>query len=100
MESEKKKMAGKSTQLTLKVAAVNATSRVFRSIASSAVNVTKSIAKWGSVAAVATGGAFAATVNKLGTLSDVAQAAGATRCCLNGHKWVRARLAWKGSTTC
>ena len=70
-------MAGKSTQLTLKVAAVNATSRVFRSIASSAVNVTKSIAKWGSVAAVATGGAFAATVNKLGTLSDVAQAAGA-----------------------
>ena len=70
-------MAGKSTQLTLKVAAVNATSRVFRSIASSAVNVTKSIAKWGSAAAVAAGGAFAVTVNKLGTLSDVAQAAGA-----------------------
>ncbi|MBQ6007317.1 MAG: hypothetical protein IJL17_02175 [Kiritimatiellae bacterium] len=70
-------MAGTSTQLTLKVAAINATSRVFRNIASSAMGVTKSIAKWGSVAAVAAGGAFAATVNKLGTLSDVAQSAGA-----------------------
>ena len=63
-------MAGKSTQLTLKVAAVNATSRVFRSIASSALGVTKSIAKWGSVAAVAAGGAFAVTANKLSKLSD------------------------------
>lgn len=71
-------MAGKSTQLTLKVAAINATSRVFRSIASSAMGVTKSIAKWGSVAAVAAGGAFAVTANKLSKLSDVAQAAGST----------------------
>lgn len=71
-------MAGKSTQLTLKVAAINATSRVFRNIASSAMGVTKSIAKWGSVAAVAVGGAFAVTANKLSKLSDVAQAAGAS----------------------
>ena len=71
-------MAGKSTQLTLKVAAVNATSRVFRSIASSALGVTKSIAKWGSVAAVAAGGAFAVTANKLSKLSDIAQSAGAS----------------------
>lgn len=70
-------MANKSTQLTLKVAAIDATARVFKRVASSAMSVTKSIAKWGSVAAVAAGGAFVATVNKLGTLSDVAQAAGA-----------------------
>ena len=69
-------MAGKSTQLTLRVAAVNATSRVFRSIASSAVGVTKSIAKWGSVAVGAGLTAFAASAKKLGQLSDVAQSAG------------------------
>ena len=71
-------MAGKSTQLTLKVAAVNATSRVFRNVAASAASVTKSIAKWGSFAAVGAVGAFAVTANKLSKLSDVAQAAGAS----------------------
>ena len=70
-------MAEKSTGIKLKVSAVDATARVFKRVASSAMSVTKSIAKWGSLAAVAAGGAFVATVNKLGTLSDVAQAAGA-----------------------
>jgi len=71
-------MATKQTGVTLKVSAVNAAGRVFKNIASSAVGVTKSIAKWGSVAAAAAIGGFAAVANKLGSLSDVAQAAGAT----------------------
>lgn len=71
-------MANKSTQLTLKVAAIDATARVFERVASSAMSVTKSIAKWGSVAAVAAGGAFALAAKSLGELSDTAMRAGAS----------------------
>lgn len=71
-------MAKKNSQITLRVAAVDATARVFKRVASSAMSVTKSIAKWGSVAAVAAGGAFALAARQLGKLSDVAQSAGAS----------------------
>lgn len=71
-------MANKSTQLTLKVAAIDATARVFKRVASSAMSVTNSIAKWGSVAAVAAGGAFALAAKSLGELSDTAMRAGAS----------------------
>lgn len=71
-------MANANTQLTLKVAAINATSRVFKSIATSALGVTTSIAKWGAVAGARALAAFSVTAKKLGELSDVAQSAGTT----------------------
>lgn len=71
-------MANKSTGITLRLTAVDATSRAFKNVASSAANVTASIAKWGAGAAAVAAGAFAITANKLSKLSDVAQSAGAT----------------------
>lgn len=71
-------MASKNTQITLRVAAVDATARVFKSVAAGAVGVTTEIAKWGAVAVGAAVGAFALAVKELGKLSDVAQAAGAS----------------------
>ena len=71
-------MAGKSTQLTLKVAAVNATSRVFRDISSSASATIGKIAKWtaGLGAAYLSARGVASSFQEMGKLSDVAQAAG------------------------
>ena len=70
----------KSTQLTLKVAAINATSRVFNQISSSASSTIGKIAKWavglGSVYFSAK--AIANSFQEMGKLSDVAQAAGAS----------------------
>ena len=71
-------MANKQTGITLRLTAVDATSRAFKNVASSAAKVTASIAKWGGAAAAVAAGAFAVTANKLGKLSDVAQSAGAT----------------------
>ena len=71
-------MANKNTQITLRVAAVDATARVFKSVASSAMSVTTNIAKWGSVATGAAIGAFALAAKSLGTLSDTAMRAGAS----------------------
>ena len=71
-------MAGKSTQLTLKVAAINATSRVFRDISSSASATIGKIAKWtaGLGAAYFSAKSVADSFQEMGKLSDVAQAAG------------------------
>ncbi len=71
-------MATKQTGIKLSVSAVNSTGRVFKNIASSAMSVTASIAKWGAAAAGVALGGFAVMVNKLGDLSDIAQAAGTT----------------------
>ena len=71
-------MADKQTGIKLKVSAVNTTGRVFKSIATSALGVTTSIAKWGAVAGAGALAAFAVTAKKLGELSDVAQSAGTT----------------------
>ena len=71
-------MADKQTGIKLKVSAVNTTGRVFKSIATSALGVTTSIAKWGAVAGMRALETFAVTAKKLGALSDVAQSAGTT----------------------
>ena len=71
-------MANKSTGITLRLTAVDATSRAFRNVASSAANVTASIAQWGIDAGMRAVGAFADSANELSKLSDVAQSAGAT----------------------
>lgn len=71
-------MADKQTGIKLKVSAVNTTGRVFKTIATSALGVTTSIAKWGAVAGAGALAAFAVTAKKLGELSDVAQSAGTT----------------------
>lgn len=66
------------TQLTLKVAAVNATSRVFNQISSSASSTIGKIAKWtaGLGAAYFSAKGVANSFQEMGKLSDVAQAAG------------------------
>ena len=71
-------MANKTTGITLRLTATDATSRAFKNIASSAAKVTGTIAKWGAAAAGIATGALALTANKLSKLSDVAQSAGAT----------------------
>lgn len=71
-------MANKNTQITLRVAAVDATARVFKSVASSAMSVTASIAKWGVDAAVDAIRAFASAAKSLSELSDTAMRAGAS----------------------
>ena len=68
-------MAEKSTGIKLKVSAVDATARVFKRVASSAMSVTKKISKWGSILS---GGAFALAAKSLGELSDTAMRAGAS----------------------
>ena len=68
-------MANKNTQITLRVAAVDATARVFKSVASSAMGITKKISKWGSILS---GSAFAIAAKSLGELSDTAMRAGAS----------------------
>lgn len=73
-------MASKNTQITLRVAAVDATARVFKDVQASASSTLKSIARW----AATLGGAYLSVkgvynaVKELGKLSDVAQAAGAS----------------------
>ncbi len=71
-------MATKQTGIKLNVSAVNSTGRVFKNIASSAMSVTASIAKWGAAAAGIALGGFAVMAKQLGALSDIAAAAGAT----------------------
>lgn len=71
-------MANKNSQITLRVVAIDAAARVFKRVASSAMSVTKSIAKWGGIATGAATGAFALAAKSLGALSDTAMRAGAS----------------------
>ena len=70
----------KSTQLTLKVAAINAATRVFKDISASASSTIGSIAKWagGLGAAYLSAKGVASSIQKMGTLSDIATSAGAS----------------------
>ena len=73
-------MASKNTQITLRVAAVDATARVFKNVQASAQSTLKSFARW----AFTLGGAYLSvkgiknSINEMGKLSDVAQSADAS----------------------
>ena len=73
-------MAGKSTQLTLKVAAINQATKVFNDISASASATIGKIAKWaiGLGAAYYSAKGLSSSIQEMGKLSDVATAAGAS----------------------
>lgn len=73
-------MANKSTQLSLRVIAINQASKVFKDISASAGSTIGKIARWG----IGLGAAYfsakglASSIQEMGKLSDVATAAGAS----------------------